>query len=191
MPRTQSAKKRGGRFCADCGYELTRDNDDPCPMCERLEQLRLDFIVPRPSDLATHRPGSGNSDVPSGPDEWPPTVAEYRAILAERRLRSSALGHGATVIRTPALKQRQVPPQPRNATTPGDTASAPAAEHKPPAKDRTSPPPTKAKTRHGQSKSRRAARARVRSSGAFQTTTPPAGSQFLKSGRFGGRGSEA
>ena len=41
-------------------------------------------------------------------------------------------------------------------------------------RDRASPSPQKAKARRGQGKSRRAARVRVRSSGAPETTTPPA-----------------
>lgn len=175
MPRTEGPKKRGVRFCGGCGYELARDNDGTCPMCRRFEQLRLDFIVPRPSDLTTQRPGS-DTDVAVVPDEWPPTVAEYRAILAERRLRSAALGQGApTVIRTPALKQRRVSPRAQSAKA-GDGASAPPAEITPLAKDLASTPPAKAKrqARRGQGKSRRAKRARVRSSRAAETMTPPA-----------------
>ena len=175
MPRTESPKKRSVPFCGDCGYELARDNDGTCPMCRRFEQLRLDFIVPRPSDFAVHRPGSRNTDVSEVPDEWPPTVAEYRAILAERRLRSDSPGQqAATVIRTAAMRQTQVPPPPRGATAPGDGALTSPAKPKPPAKDQASPSPQKAKARRGQGKSRRAARVRVRSSGAPETMTPPA-----------------
>ena len=175
MPRTESPKKRKVRFCGDCGYELARDNDGTCPMCRRFEQLRLDFTVPRPSDLATHRPGSGTADVSGGPEEWPPTVAEYRAILAERRLRSGSLGQpAAPVIRTPALRQSQVPSQPQGANAAGDGDSAPPAARKPLAKGTASPPPMKAEARRRKGKSRRAARARVRSTGALETATPPA-----------------
>ena len=177
MPRTDNPKKRSVRFCGDCGYELARDNDGTCPMCLRFEQSRLDFVVPRPTDLATHRPDSRNTDVSGVPDEWPPTVPEYRAILAERRLRSASLGqHAATVIRTPAMQQSKVPSQPQGPIAPGDGASAPPAEPGPLAKDLASPPPTKAKAkaRRGQGKSRRAARARVHSSGAPETTMLPA-----------------
>jgi hypothetical protein len=174
VPRTESPKKRSVRFCGDCGYELARDNDGTCPMCRRFEQLRLDFTVPRPSDLATHRAGSRNTDLSGVPDEWPPTVAEYRAILAERRLRSDSPGqHAATVIRTAAMRQTQVPPPPRGATAPGDGALTSPAKSKPPAKDLASPSPKKAKARRGQGQSRRAARVRVRSSGAPESTMPP------------------
>ena len=175
MPRTESPKKRQTRFCPDCGYELARDNDGPCQMCARFRQLGLDFIVPRPSDLAAHRPGSRNTDVSGVPDEWPPTVAEYRAILGERRLRSDSPGqHAATVIRMAAMRQTQVPPPPRGATAPDDGALTSPAKPKPPAKAQALPSPQKAKARRGQGKSRRAARARVRSSRAPETMTPPA-----------------
>ena len=173
MPRTEGPKKRGVRFCGDCGYELARDNDGPCPMCRRFEQVRLDFIVPRPSDLTTRRPGS-DTDVGVVPDEPPPTVEEYRAILAERRLRSAALGQdAATVIRTPALKQRRVPPRTHSEQN-GDRASAPPAEPTPMAKNLASTPPTKAKARRDQGKKRRATHARDRSSRAAETTNPTA-----------------
>lgn len=173
MPQTESLKKRGVRFCADCGYELARDNDGTCPMCRRLEQLGLDFTVPRPSELATHRAGSRNTDVSRMPDERPPTVAEYRAILAKRRLKSGSPGqHAATVIRTAAMRQTQVPPPPRGATAPGDGALISPAKTKPPADDQASPSPKKAKALRGQGKSRRAAR--VHSAGTPETTTPPA-----------------
>ena len=175
MPRTESPKKRSVRFCGDCGYELASDNDVTCLMCPRFEQLRLDFTVPRPSDLAAHRPGSRNTDVSGVPDEWPPTVAEYRAILAERRLRSdSPAQHAATVIRTAAMRQTQVPPPPRGATAPDDGALTSPVIPKPMAKALASSSPPKAKVRRGQGKSRRAVRVRVRSSGAPETMTPPA-----------------
>ena len=173
MSRTESPKKRSVRFCGDCGYELARDNDGTCPMCRRFEQLRLDFTVPRPSDLATHRPGSRNTDVSGVSDEWPSTVAEYRAILTERRRRSDSPDqHAATVIRTAALRQTQVPPPSRGATALGDGALTSPATPEPPAKGSLSP--QKAKAPRGQGKSRRAARVRVCSSGAPETTTPPA-----------------
>ena len=175
MPRTESPKNRSVRFCGDCGYELARDNDGTCPMCRRFEQLGVDFTVPRPSDLATHRAGSRNTDVAGVSDDWPPTVAEYRAILAERRLRSGSPGqHAATVIRTAAMRQTQVPLPPSGATAPSDGALTSPAQPKPPARDQASPPPKKAKARRGQGKSRRAAGVRVRSSGAPEATTPPA-----------------
>ena len=172
MPRTESPKKRSVRFCGDCGYELARDNDGTCPMCRRFEQLRLDFTVPRPSDIATHRTGSRHTDVSGVPDGWPPTVAEYRVILAERRLRSDSGQHAAAVIRTAAMRRTQVPPPPPGMTAP--EALTTPARPEPSAKNQTSPPPKKPKARRAQGKSRRAAGVRVRSSGAPEATTPPA-----------------
>lgn len=175
MPRTKSPRKRTVRVCGDCGYELATDNDGSCLMCPRFEQMRLDFTVPRPSDLAAHRPDSRSTDVSGVSDEWPPTVAEYRAILAERRLRSDSPAQpAATVIRTAAMRQTQVPPPPRGATAPDDGALTSPAIPKPPAKAPLSSSPPKAEVRRGQGKSRRAARVRVRSSGAPETMTPPA-----------------
>ena len=182
MPRTESPNKRSIRFCGDCGYELARDNDGTCPMCRRFEQLRIDFTVPRPSDLTAQRVGDAShlGDV----DEWPPTVAEYRAVLAERRSESVLSGeHAATVIRTPGMRQSQVPPPPIGATAAGDDVDS-SAILEPPARDVA--PPTvkkakatakakaKAKPAGGQAKSRRAARARGPSWREPQSTTPPA-----------------
>ena len=177
MPRTESPKKRSVRFCRDCGYELARDNDGTCPMCARLRQLRMDFTVPRPNDGAAHRAGSRNTDISGVADEWPPTVAEYGATLAERGPRSVSPGqHAARVIRTPALRQSQVPSPHEGSTAPGDGVSASLAEPKPPAKDLASPPPTKAKVKasSGPGTSRGSARAHVRSSGTPGTRPPPA-----------------
>ena len=176
VPRTESPKKRSVRFCGDCGYELARDNDGTCPMCRRFEQLRLDFIVSRPSDVVTQRLNPGLPDASSIPDEWPPTPAEYRAILAERALRSGSAKHAATVLRKPALRQSKVPPPPAGASAPGDGALRPPADPKPSVKDLLSPTPTKANTkgRRGPSKSGRAARGGVRSARVPETTTRPA-----------------
>ncbi len=172
MPRTESRKKRSGRFCGDCGYELARDNDGPCPMCPRFEQLRT---VPRPSDLAAHQIGSRDANHSGHADEWPPTVAEYRAILAERRLKLASEGqHAATVIRTPALRQIQVPPAPRGAAAPGDGALTSPAKPKPQTKDLASPSAKKAKARRGQGEGRRPPRDRARSSIAVDDTAPGA-----------------
>ncbi len=174
MPRTESPKKRSVRSCGDCGQELVLDNDGTCPKCRRFEQLRLAFIVPRPSDLTTtHRPGSQDVKVSGG--EMPPTVAEYRAILAERRQRSASLAqHDAMVIRTHALRQSQVSSRPQGANAPGDGAPAAPTAPEPLGKDLSAHPPMKAKARGGEGKSRRAARARVRSSRKLKATTPSA-----------------
>lgn len=178
MPRTEKPRKRSARFCRDCGYELAPDNDGTCPMCARIRQLRMDFTVPRPSDLAAHRTGSLATDVSGVPDEWPPTVAEYRAILAERRLTASPGGQAATVIRTPALKQSQVLPPRKRATAPDEVASAPTAEPEPVMKDSASPSLKKATVRRKKGDSRRAARARVRSTAAPDSTTASATATF-------------
>lgn len=117
------------RFCGDCGYELARDNDGTCPMCRRFEQFRLDFSVPRPSDVAAHRAGSRRTDVPGAPDEWSPTVAEYRALLAERRLRSASPGyHAATVIRvgSSGAQEPMTPPTTASSSAPLESRDTPA-----------------------------------------------------------------
>lgn len=170
MPQTESPKKRRIRFCGDCGYELARNHDGPCPMCRRFEQLRLDLTVPRPSDLAAHRPGAPDITVSGLPDEWPPTVAEYRAILAERRLRSDSGGNAATVIRTAAMRQPQ-PTPPRGNVAPGEVALN-SAEAEPEAEDLASSPSKEPKARRGKGKDRRAARARARSSPSVESTEP-------------------
>jgi len=175
VPRTANPKKRSVRFCGDCGYELARDNDGACPMCARFEQLRIDFTVPRPSDLAAHRAGTLDTNVPVVADDRPPTVREYRSILAERRLGSASTAESAaTVIRTPGLRRTMIPSPPTGATAPGDGALAPPAEPKPPAKNLASPSPKKTRARRGQGESRRAARARVRSARAAEGTDGPA-----------------
>lgn len=173
MPRTESPKKRRIRFCGDCGYELARDNDGTCPMCPRFQQLRLDFTVPRPSDLAAHRAASPDTDVAGAADEWPPTVAEYRAILAERRLKPDSADSAARVVRESAMRQTRVPPAP-----PADTAPRPSAlkatDRKAEEEKVPSPSGKKDKVRRGKGKDRRAARARSRSSPGVEPTKPPA-----------------
>ena len=178
MPRTENSRRRGIRFCGDCGYELARDNDGACPMCRRFEQLRIDFTVPRPSDLAAERAGGA---LRSTVEEWPPTVAD-RAVLAERRAASPAsLGqHAARVIRTPGLMQTHVPPPPSGATAVGNEDVNSSVVPEPPAQDVA--PPTenrgkataKPKPAGKQAQSRRAARAVSRSSGKARSTIPPA-----------------
>ena len=130
MPRTESPKKRSGRFCGDCGYELARDNDGTCPMCSRFKQLRSDLTVPRPSDLAAHRAKARDTSVSAAPDEWPPTVAEYRAILDERRVGSTSTDQSrGRVIRTPALRQTRVPQLPGAANAAGPLMRAATVRH--------------------------------------------------------------
>ncbi len=163
MPRTESTKKRSIRFCGHCGYELARDNDGACPMCRRFEQLRLDFSVPRPSDAGG----------------WPPTPAEYRALLAERRSRAAVTGHPIpTVIRTAAMRQAQVPHPPPDATMHSNVALPSPAIPKPSLNDLVSPSPKKAKARRGYNEGRRAARARARSSAAVDSTKPATASSL-------------
>ena len=161
MPRTESRKKRSVRFCRDCGYELARDQDGPCPMCGRFEQFRTDFILPRPSDLAAYPAEWRDAKLSGDADGWPPTVAEYRAVLAERRLRLASEGRpAATVIRTPGLRQVKVAPPPQGAAAPGDAAL-------------TSPAQSKASKAApgGQRERRREAGTRARSSPAMDGTT--------------------
>ena len=175
MPRTEEPKKRAIRICGDCGYELRPDNDGPCPMCERFEQLRIDFTVPRPSDLAAHRADVRHTDVLSAaPDARPPTVAEYRAILAERRDGSTPAGQSrAMVIRTPGLTQIRVPLS-GSANKPDEDVSASPVAHRPPGKkEPSSTSRKKAKGRKGKADGRRAARARARSLSAAEENRPP------------------
>jgi hypothetical protein len=106
VPQTEYPKKFAIRFCGDCGYELAIDNDGRCPMCPRLEQLRLNLAVPRPSDLRAHRANARESYRSAAPDKRRPTVAEYRAMLAERRAEATDESR-RRVIRT--LVRRQTP----------------------------------------------------------------------------------
>ncbi len=146
MPRMDNRRKRRVRFCGDCGYELAPDNDGTCPMCRRFEQLRIDFIVPRPSALAEQRAEGGHTHVSATPDEWPPTVAEYRAILAERRARSTSIDDPqGRVVRTPGLTHMHVPPAPEEANAPDDEVIAPPVQHQRPVEEASSPSPKKAK----------------------------------------------
>ena len=100
MPRTEYPKKPAIRFCRACGYELALDNDGPCPMCPPLDQLRLNSVVPRPSELRARRARARNTQRSAAPAEWRPTVAEYRAMLAARRVAFTDESRGR-VIRTP------------------------------------------------------------------------------------------
>jgi hypothetical protein len=123
VPRTDNRKKRAIRFCGDCGYELAPHHDGPCPMCPRFEQLRMDFAVA--SGMAAPRAGTR----PGAPGDWPPTPSEYRAMLAERRVRSTSSGDSARkVLRTPGLTQSA---SHGGANTPHDDVLAPPLEPKP------------------------------------------------------------
>jgi hypothetical protein len=124
------------RFCRDCGYEFPRDDTDgECRMCPRFEQLRIDPAVPRPSELASRQARSGET-IDSGPvpsEDWPPTPAEYRAVLAARRASTPSAnrqgrGPAATVIGTPAL------PRPANSAIEGHTAASAGGPPPPPKK---------------------------------------------------------
>ena len=173
MPRTEEPKKRAIRICGDCGYELRPDNDGPCPMCERFEQLRIDFAVPRPSDLAAHRAEVRHTDVSAAPDAPPPTAAEYRAILAERRDGSTSAGQSrGGVIRTPGLTQIRVPPSGSAKKPDEDVPASPVAPRLPGKKEPSSTSRKKAKGRKGKADGRRAARARARSLSAAEENRP-------------------
>ena len=144
MPRTEYRKKRAIRFCGDCGYELAADNDGTCPMCPRFEQLRLELAVPRPGDLGAHRAKARDTNVSAAPDEWPPTVAEYRAILDERRVGSASTDQSrGRVIREPVLRQTRVPQPPGAAKAAGDEVLAPPVHPQPPGKEPPSTSPKK------------------------------------------------
>lgn len=182
MPRTEKPQKRAIRFCGDCGYEFGPDSDGTCPMCPRFEQLRMDFTVPRPSELAAHRAEVRDTDVSAAPDEWPPTAAEYRAILEERQGGSTPADQSrGRVIRTPGLRQiRVAPPSGSASAADGEVLASPVPSRLP----KQEPPPTppkkakgrkrKAKGRKRKDGGRRAARARARSpSAAEENSSPP------------------
>jgi hypothetical protein len=147
------------RFCRDCGYEFSRDSTGECPMCARLEQLRTEFSVPRPSELVgrqtrPEQPFEVNDRVPSV--EGPATAAEYGVVFAAYRARA-ALGNGqsgrpaTTLVRTPA--------QPQPATeVPGEAlAESQAPPQKPPSRGknrRATRAPTAAVTGESQAPAR-------------------------------------
>ena len=154
MPRTEYRKKPVIRYCRDCGYELALDNDGPCPMCPRLEQLRLNLAVPRPNDFGAYPANGRDTHGSAAPDEWRPTVAEYRAMLAERGVGSTDESRGR-VIRTPVLRQTRVPHPPRAAQAADDAALAPPGQPQPPGKEPSPTSPRKAKGRTGRLGGRR------------------------------------
>ena len=155
MPRTEYRKKPVIRYCRDCGYELALDNDGPCPMCPRLEQLRLNLAVPRPNDFGAYPANGRDTHGSAAPDEWRPTVAEYRAMLAERGVGSTDESRGR-VIRTPVLRQTRVPHPPPAAQAADDAALAPLEQPQPPRNEPSPTSPRKAKGRTGKLGGRRA-----------------------------------
>ena len=155
MPRTEYPKKPAIRFCGDCGYELAIDSDGRCPMCPRLEQLRLNLAVPRPSDLRAHRANARDTDRSAASAEWRPTAAEYRAMLAARRVALTDDSRGR-VIRTPVLRQARGPYPPRAAHAADDEALTPPKQPQPPGEEPSPTSPRKAKGRTGKLGARRA-----------------------------------
>ena len=139
-------KTAAARFCGACGYELARVRaDDECPMCARFEQLRIEFTVPRPSELAGLRTGPDERlDVnqPVASEDRPATASEYRAVLAAWRARTASAdggsgGPAATVIRTPSL--RHPARAPIGAPTAALTSGSPASPNKPRARRKDRP----------------------------------------------------
>lgn len=139
-------RKTAARFCGDCGYELAPDSDGTCRMCARFQQLRIDFADSRPSELdspATHPaesldplasvPSTGltlRPDRDSEPRTNPPTISEYRTIIAAQRARRAT----------------QAPPAERSTpSTPG--AAAPAEETKAPSPQLSTAPPEEGSAR--------------------------------------------
>ena len=129
------------RFCRNCGYEFQPDDTGQCRMCARFEQSRIGFAVPRPSELASRQtplqePLDGD-DPPSV--DWPPTPAEYRAILAERRARTpSADGQsrgpvlGALALPPPAKSAKEAPTAELAGEAPAPPKKKSTARRRPP-----------------------------------------------------------
>ena len=134
--------KTAARYCGDCGYELARDSTAQCPMCARYEQFRTAAAVPVQSDPAgrhTTEPPLDVDDSQASGDRRP-TPAEYRAVLAAQRARTSAddrSARGATVIQTPTL--RQPPKAPTEAVSAALAAETPAPSKKSPAPSKKKP----------------------------------------------------
>lgn len=171
MPRTQKQKKRAIRFCGDCGYALAPDGDGTCPMCPRLQQLEMDFTVPRPSDRGAHRAPVVGDAVAAALDDWPPTVAEYRAILADRRASTSAARSPGRVLERPELREIRAPAPPVVPT--GHGVDALAARMPPPAGQVASSPPKVGVKRSKGKRGDHAARAVARSPAAEEHKRDP------------------
>ena len=123
-------------------------------MCARFEQLRIEFTVPRPSELLGLRSGPEERlDVnqPVASEDRPATASEYRAVLAAWRARTASAdtgsgGPAATVIRTPALRQPararvEAPTAAEPATTEIQPSAAAEVEHTPGAETEPVRPP--------------------------------------------------
>jgi len=170
VPRTEMSKKHAHRFCGDCGYELAPDSEGTCPMCPRFEQLRIDSIAPKASELAAQRAEPRDTDVSGAPDERSPTVAEYRAILAERGIGStSADPSRGRVIRTPALRHIPSPHPPSSAAAADDEALASPVSPRAPGQETSATPPKRAK---GEDDAGRAAGVRAPSLPSAEGNTP-------------------
>ena len=139
-------------------------------MCRRFEQLRLEF-APRP---AAHRAEARATTLSAAPDEWrPPTPAEYRAALAQRRARSTSADQSrGRVIRTPGLTQNRVEPPPGSARAAGDEVLPSPVRRQPPVNDQSPTSPKIAKRRKSKDGGRREARARGRSQLAAESNKP-------------------
>jgi hypothetical protein len=162
VPRTEKPNKSAIRVCGDCGYELAPEYAGTCPMCPQFEQLRTEFIVPRPSALAALR--ARVREMSPFAEEWPPTVAEYRAILVKRSGRpESGAGSPGSVIQPRVLRVlRTTPPTGRAKSAEAELLTPPVLPS-PPAQGHPSPPPKRATRRKRGKERRRAARARARS----------------------------
>jgi hypothetical protein len=109
VPRLLGSKSTAPRLCPTCGYKLAGGRDEACPMCARFEQLRTEFAVPRPSELAslrTHDNESPDANQPPVSFDRSPTASEYRAAFAAQRARAASAGRAsAGVLRTRELRQ--------------------------------------------------------------------------------------
>ena len=135
-------KKAAAQYCGDCGYEIARDDTGECRICARLEQLREESAVLRPNELAygLTRPRKTNDSGPGPSMGWRPTPAEYRAILAARRLSKPSAQDpngrpAASVIGTPAFARPAISAlePPAAALASGSTGApkkTPAGRHK-------------------------------------------------------------
>ena len=142
-------KTAADRYCRDCGYELARDTTE-CPMCARYEQFRTYAAVPVGSDPAGRHASEARVDVDDSraSADQQPTPAEYRAVLAAQRARTSAedrSARGATLIRTPTLRQRaKARTEAPTAALAGETPAPPKkspSKQKPRARRQNRPPP--------------------------------------------------
>jgi hypothetical protein len=131
-------------------------------MCARLEQLRTEFVVPRPSELVgrqtPQQPREVSDPVPSV--EGPATAAEYGVVFAAYRARAAP---SDAADRGPATTLVQTPAQPHPATEAAEEAAAP----KSPA------PPGKPASRRKNSRATRAPTAAVTGESPAPPQKPP------------------